>query len=205
MKTFCFFRKNGKDLALYSKDYAAIRVMELPSCKDLGGYDEDSCGFCPVEIFVPYFKRGVFTYNDGTTLKTKQYCSKTCAETYLLKSDTEDFEFIDFGLVSGCVWGDDSDWKVQHVDIREADKGIIKLSDMFGYHPLPNLDLDMEDMIHFDDFDCKEGELEITQVTIPTYVTYRFKDGKLINTFDNYSSPEEVEKYRKEMEEKKNK
>ena len=30
------------------------------------------------------------------------------------------------GFVAGCIWGDDSSWKVQFLDLQEADKGIVK-------------------------------------------------------------------------------
>lgn len=50
---FAPFRLRGKDLALYSPLYTATRIMELPSCKDIGGEEAKSEGFCPVEYFVP--------------------------------------------------------------------------------------------------------------------------------------------------------
>ena len=59
--SFFHFQMNGKDLALYSSDYTATRIMELPSCKDLGGEDRDEMGFCPVDYFVP-------TYIDEETI-----------------------------------------------------------------------------------------------------------------------------------------
>lgn len=51
--TFCPFTKGGKDFALYSPTYTATRVIELPSCRDLGGEEPASHGFCPVDYFVP--------------------------------------------------------------------------------------------------------------------------------------------------------
>jgi hypothetical protein len=37
------------------------------------------------------------------------------------------------GFVAGCIWGDDSSWKVQFLDLQEADKGIVKRDDRFGH------------------------------------------------------------------------
>src|SRR5437879_4404709 len=53
--TFYAFRKHETDYALYSPHYTATRVMELPSCRDLGGEEPDSYGFCPVDYYVPSY------------------------------------------------------------------------------------------------------------------------------------------------------
>lgn len=53
MDTFCYFRKGDKEFALYSPDYTATRIMELPTCKDIGGEEPDGGGFCPVDFYVP--------------------------------------------------------------------------------------------------------------------------------------------------------
>ena len=52
-RTFFPFEQNGQWFALYSKHYTATRIMSLPDCKDLGGEEPESTGFCPVEFFVP--------------------------------------------------------------------------------------------------------------------------------------------------------
>ena len=39
----------------------------------------------------------------------------------------------DFGFVWGCVWGDDSSWKVQHLDVSGVSEGVILRDDRFGY------------------------------------------------------------------------
>jgi hypothetical protein len=54
--TFHPFELRGKWYALYSSHYGYTNLMELPSCKDIGGEerDEDGCNeFCPVEFWVP--------------------------------------------------------------------------------------------------------------------------------------------------------
>ena len=102
--TFYPFVLDGKNYALYSKCYTATRVMSLPDCKDLGGEESHSFGFCPVDYYVP------------------QGCN--------------------FGFVAGCVWGDDSSWKLQYLDLSNVEFGIIKRDDRFGYLELPNMPLD---------------------------------------------------------------
>jgi hypothetical protein len=39
----------------------------------------------------------------------------------------------DFGFVWGCVWGDDSSWKVQYLDLSRIQEGLLKRDDRFGY------------------------------------------------------------------------
>lgn len=112
--TFYHFRKNEKDYALYSRDYTSTRVMELPSCNDIGGEERDGCGFCPVDLYVPWFdERDKFSLYPAN-----------------------------FGFVAGCVWGDDSSWKIQYLDLTEVEQGIISRDDRFGYIEMPgNLSL----------------------------------------------------------------
>lgn len=51
-KTFLPFAKNDNWYALYSKRHTTTRIMELPSCKDIGGEKYSAKGFCPMEYFV---------------------------------------------------------------------------------------------------------------------------------------------------------
>jgi hypothetical protein len=41
-------------------------------------------------------------------------------------------------FVAGCVWGDDSTWKIQYIDVSRIDEGIIKREERFGYIELPS-------------------------------------------------------------------
>ena len=42
--------------------------------------------------------------------------------------------FATWGLVAGCIWGDDSGgWKVQYLDLSRAAEGILKRESRFGY------------------------------------------------------------------------
>lgn len=59
-RTFFPFAQNGKDYALYSPDYTGTRIMELPSCKDIGGEERSGSGFCPVDYFVPTYMELMF-------------------------------------------------------------------------------------------------------------------------------------------------
>jgi hypothetical protein len=111
-QTFFPFQQGDKWYALYSKDYTATRVMELPSCKDVAGEERHSFGFCPVEYFVPY------------------------KDPYLKHEDPE--MRGKFGFVAGCIWGDDCSWKIQHLDLSKISEGILKRDDRYGYIELPD-------------------------------------------------------------------
>ena len=173
--TFFHFTQNGRDFALYSPDYTVTRIMELPSCKDIGGEEPHSYGFCPVEYFVP-------TYVDveyESTLDNEKYISRKnnpqpsdlVPET--ITSVTADARkttfqlhirpvtlllFYHFGFVAGCIWGDDSSWKIQYLDLSEAGSGVVKREEKFGYIEMPR-DLELEQAIDMSDFgDTFEGE-----------------------------------------------
>jgi hypothetical protein len=105
-QTFCAFSKAGTDYALYSPHYTGTRLMELPSCRDLGGEDPSPDGFCPVEYFVPI--------------------------------DPDSGDALDVGFVAGCVWGDDTSWKIQALDLSGAPDGKVARDARFGYVELPD-------------------------------------------------------------------
>lgn len=48
---------------------------------------------------------------------------------------TPDYELPrgEFGFVWGCVWGDDSSWKVQYLDLSSVQMGRIIREERFGY------------------------------------------------------------------------
>lgn len=159
-ETFAPFLLNGKQFALYSKDYTCTRVMSLPDCHDIGGEPSAAHGFCPTDLWVPL--EYVFLNPKGMQVgEETRYHTLSCID-----SEEEDVKpldkrlnagfknhvqyFIDsgyelllvrsasFGLVAGCVWGDDSSWKLQRIDLSNADKGEIKRDAPWGYVELPH-------------------------------------------------------------------
>lgn len=78
-------------------------------------------------------------------------------------------QFAKFGFVSGCVWGDDSGWKLQFIDLSEAEKGIIKRDDRFGYLELPNVSLaDAVEVLDYDNYLNDPIEKFKVKIAIPT-------------------------------------
>ena len=136
-ETFAPFQWNDEWFALYAPDYTATRVMSLPDCRDLGGEPQSSGGFCPVEFYVPRYRETV-TKN----LKTGQ-----CFDSWRFANGpsaldvvTEGYEvtfgpWVTFptGFIAGCIWGDDSSWKLECVDLALAAEGKIIRSARFGH------------------------------------------------------------------------
>lgn len=160
--TFYPFTVNGQDYALYSKDYTATRIMKLPSCEDIGGEEGNGFGFCPVDYHIPRYEefhipgmsedkmieKGIPKENWSWVGKDRVELDYDEDDYYDQDDDGESgssrwtakgpFYDLSLGFVSGCVWSDDSSWKIQHLDLTECEKGIIKRSDRYGYIELPH-------------------------------------------------------------------
>jgi len=129
-----FIGVDGKWYAIYSKDYTGTRIMSLPDCKDIGGEERDGCGFCPVDYFVPSAYKYEFESFRGDICKSWIVIESDFAEEEL-KSKFRDGEmkFAPYAFLCGCVWGNDSSWKIQFLDLSQAHRGILKSDDRFGY------------------------------------------------------------------------
>jgi len=165
-RTFHPFKLRDKWYALYSKDYTCTRIMELPSCKDIGGEDRNVFGFCPVDYWVPplYYleflhdkgcprdkKNGAPDYSrpcictvihepgcDLVTSNGNRSCTcKEARDKYLKSRYIWHFPDRIHGFIAGCVWGDDSSWKIEYLDLSRADSGIIVREARYGYIELP--------------------------------------------------------------------
>jgi hypothetical protein len=197
--TFHPFTKNGKDYALYSPDYTATRIMELPSCKDLGGEEPGSYGFCPVDYYVPsYIDREWVDSDDKKHLhrihdpKPEDLCTTTNKFSPLDEKTGQritvekpaypigPLSYCPFGFVAGCVWGDDSSWKIQFLDLAEAHRGIIKREERFGYIVMP-ASLSLRQAVRLTDDTC-DGPIETAQhLTIAVEREFDLRTGKQID------------------------
>lgn len=94
VETFAPFRRGESWYALYSPHYTALRVMELPSGRDVGGEDPSAHGFCPMQVHVPRYQ--LVEYIQGKlTMEEDEECFDEGRETFTAS----------FALVAGCVWG----------------------------------------------------------------------------------------------------
>lgn len=46
--------------------------------------------------------------------------------------------YYPFGFVAGCIWGDDSSWKIEYLDLSAVEKGEIRRDARFGYIEMPD-------------------------------------------------------------------
>lgn len=118
MRTFEPFRQGDKMFALISTDYTATSVMDLATGEIIASEKPDSGGFCPVGFYVPDW----WDLHDGSILPGSSSW----------KPDYENPKG-NFGFVWGCIWGDDSSWKIQHLDLSKIQSGKIIRDERFGY------------------------------------------------------------------------
>jgi hypothetical protein len=67
-----------------------------------------------------------------------------------------------FGFVAGCIWGDDSNWKVQYLDLSEVSKGVLVRRESFGYLPMPHNVARLADCISLSGYSREHPHAEIT-------------------------------------------
>lgn len=91
-------------------------------------------GFCPVAFRVIDW--------------TEEFSPGSINEKFDLKKPGDDREFYlygadqfarltgQWGIYSGCVWGDDSSMKLRYIDLSRIREGIVTADDRFGYFPL---------------------------------------------------------------------
>lgn len=163
-KTFCPFQIGETWYALYSKDYTATRIARLnDTFEDWCGEDENSFGFCPVEFFIPPCHSGKNSYSlrDGTKSEYEYHHYldaeyENVEEFWKEVQDAKDplkivapgkITWASWGLMCGCIWGDDSSWKVRYIDLSGIPNKILKIEERFGYWELPD-NLDLREAIH---------------------------------------------------------
>jgi hypothetical protein len=117
-RTFEPFRQGDRMMALISSNYTTTSVIDLATGEVLASEEPQSMGFCPVGFYVPDWWD---IYSDSILPGSMQW--------------NEDHELPkgDFGFVWGCIWGDDSSWKVQYLDLAHVQVGKIVREEKFGY------------------------------------------------------------------------
>jgi hypothetical protein len=140
-ETFEPFELNGSWYALYSREYTGTRVMTLPDCRDIGGEEPHGGGFCPVELFVPRYRERTLTKPGDPTFEPKvEWIFEGKADAFVdgdighgFSQTAGPWQNLDVAFVAGCVWGDDSSWKLQVIDLTRAHEGILTRSERFGF------------------------------------------------------------------------
>ena len=156
--TFFPFAKDGKEYALYSREYMYTRVMELPSCRDLGGEDNSNVDykehFCPTDLYVPIYRKVVCPGLDKDDKMEMWLKGNECFDEEWQKdaSELHPVQYCDFGFVAGCFWGDDSSWKIQFLDLSEVEKGIIRRDERLGYLEMPE-EMELKEAISMENWE----------------------------------------------------
>ena len=151
-RTFEPFRQGERMLALISSDYTATSVVDLRNGEVIAAETPDPMGFCPVGFYVPDW----WDVHDGRTLPGS---SRWSADLEVPAGD--------FGFVWGCIWGDDSSWKVQYLDLSQVQEGKLLRDDRFGYVELADHHkLEAKDFI-----DCSfyQGRCNVIFATLSEY------------------------------------
>ena len=179
-RTFYPFRKNEVDYALYSPDYTVTRVLELPSCKDIGGEEPNSFGFCPVDFYVPSFIEREWI--KGNRIGDKFVVKEPGAENLVASAYSKPVSpvlYYPFGFVAGCIWGDDTSWKVQYLDLELVEKGTITRDERFGYIKLPNK-LTLKDSIDLVNYNSAPSKENGHSVIISLQQRFDIRTGKML-------------------------
>lgn len=141
-ETFFAFTFKGKDYALFSANYTQIQLMSLPDCKEIKLKEEcikQMANFCPTEIYVPIWSDTKYDFK-GEEKHIQQWINT-------LKKENDNYEYeygyCHLGLATGCIWGDDSSWKLMLIDLRKIDEGEIwfvnnKLEKKWLYEDFPD-------------------------------------------------------------------
>jgi len=119
LQTFESFRQGDRSFALISAHYTATSVMDLGTGQIVAAEEPAANGFCPVGFYVPDW----WDLHDGTKLPGSMHW----------RPADDEWPTGDFGFVWGCIWGDDSSWKVQYLDLSSIRDGVIRRDDRFGY------------------------------------------------------------------------
>lgn len=198
-RTFYHFKKNGQDYALYSCDYTATRVMELPSCKDIGGEEPDGDGFCPVDFYVPRYIESEYLDvedkphririnepgDDDLTRRTTKWTPldpKTGERIVVEKPSypVGPLTYYPFGFVAGCIWADDRSWKIQYLDLSEVERGVIKRDARFGYIEMPH-SMNLKDAISMSNYAKDPAKDWSHRITIAIQQHFDLRTGSVVD------------------------
>lgn len=116
--TFEVFRQGDLHYALISTDYTASAVLDLQTGKVIAEEPHDAWGFCPVDFYVPDW----WDVHDGSIIPGSYFWE-----------DNMEQPCGQFGFVAGCVWGDDSSWKIEYLDLSKITEGVLTREQRFGY------------------------------------------------------------------------
>jgi hypothetical protein len=170
LDTFEPFRQGDRDFALISPNYTATSVIDLATGEIVAAEEPNAAGFCPVGFYVPDWW-DVHEDSEGRGVLPGSLWWAYSANYYEWPSKG------DFGFVWGCIWGDDTSWKVQYLDLSDIQAGVIRRDDRFGYVKLAT-----HPKLRGPDFIRFEGRRRIEFSTLQTFDR---DSGRLVNDWDD--------------------
>jgi hypothetical protein len=160
-RTFEPFRQRDRMLALVASDYTAMSVIDLATGEVIASEKPHPMGFCPTGFYVPDW----WDVHDGSILP-----GSTNWHAAYERPQGE------VGFVWGCIWGDDTSWKVQLLDLSRVQEGVLVREERFGYLPLAtHPKLDPKDFI-----ECYFGT-DGARVTFSVLARFELTTGKRID------------------------
>lgn len=156
-KTFHPFRQlqDGRwhDYALISPRYTSFEVLDLESGEVVASRPDPvnkegkvvpGAGFCPMEFRVFDWYETIYKeYREDCDTPQAiwdsdvEFMMKFAAvRTSKVRAFMENFTG-QWGLVAGCVWGDDTSKKVRFIDLSRISEGVVVEDERFGYLELP--------------------------------------------------------------------
>ncbi len=169
-QTFEPFRQRGHEFALISRDYTRSAVLDLSRGEVIAEEPDAEAGFCPAGFYVPDW----WDVHDGRIIPGSEHWN-----------GDEEWPVGDFGFVWGCVWGDDSSWKIQYLDLTDVRKGVLRREERFGYVKLatdgylsPCFDLEKLPKISIPPFIRVWRERGLTRVTFSVQTVFDLATGK---------------------------
>ena len=170
--TFYPFEMNGEWYALYSANYTTTRVMKLreDSIEDWCGEEPQAHGFCPVEYYIPRYNKSAHSFtikdelcNVDTYEMDTEY---TSPEAFVAAWDEPEFvetKFCDFAFMCGCVWGDDSSWKLRYIELAGVPNKELLITEKFGYWELPT-QMTLRQCINMSGWEPENNWIELTRM-----------------------------------------
>jgi hypothetical protein len=170
------FKHKGKWYCTYATSYTCLSVAcldkdQLVHVADVPG-DLAADGFCPAEAGVPFridCEEGLYADWD---LDGWDFTNPS--------ANRMNAEFCDFGFYCGCVWGDDSSYKLKFIDFRDLEQGkIYTPEEPLDYYELPQ-NVSLEDAVT--DMWILKEDPSFVQFSATTFKTFRRRKDKLDST-----------------------
>lgn len=142
------FEHQGRWYVTYSSAYTRLSVFNITDQYEAWTDEGGAGGFCPVAVAIPWKHTDVRPEHERSHNLTMWSWLPRIGDQY-----EGDASFrasaADFGFYSGCIWGDDSSWKLRYLDFSRLSEGIVVASDAFGYIPLPT-SMTIQDCVELD-------------------------------------------------------